>query len=229
MRKVRQVMSFCLVLLVGGFLQYVTAGEDGSGTTTGWESQRSLAEGIQPRMGRGISNTTPAIVFDVMGDDKWTMICGEFYGKFFGYYWDGGKWVPDRSRVEGLKDIGSCSAPEFVTDLTKQRKWTLIARNGAGKFLGFYWDGKKWASDPAAVEGLGVEPGGAALTVLDNLKGDSKRTLITGREDGTFKGYCWDGGKWAADPSTVAGLPGIGQRCRPRRQFSRQGPDAGSL
>ncbi len=207
-------MSFCLVLLAGGFLQCVNAGEISPQITTGWEFDKSLARGIQPRMGRGIGTTTFAVARDVMGDGKWILISGELYGKFFGYYWDGGKWISDRSRVKGLGDIGGCSAPALVRNLTGDNKWTLIARNSAGKFLGYHWDGTKWASEPARVKGLDVVPGGASLTIMNNLKGNGKWTLITGSGDGTFKSYYWDGTKWVADQSRVAGLKDVGMRSR---------------
>lgn len=219
MKKVRQIMSLCLVVFAGGFLQYVTAAEIGSEITTGWESERSLADGIQPRMGRGISNTAPAIAFDVMGDGKWTMICGELYGKFFGYYWDGGKWIPDRSRVNGLKDIGGHSAPAIVPNLTGEKKWTLIARNSAGKFFGYCWDGTKWASDQAAVKGLDAISGRASIAIMKNLKGSGKWTLISGNDEGTFKGFCRDGAKWVSDASIVAGLKDVGSRSKATAGF----------
>jgi hypothetical protein len=194
----------CFILLLGSISFFI--GEVEAVTTSGWESEKAVVA----RLPKNIYVAYPSIAFDVMGDGNIILVSGDGYGHWYGYYWNGAQWLSDTSRVNGLKNIGLNSAPAMAFNLTGDGNWTLIARNYAGTFYGYYWNGTQWLSDSSRVAGLDVIPGGAGITILDNLTGDRRVTLITGNDDGTFSGYYWNGAQWISDSSRVNGLEDVG-------------------
>lgn len=217
------IVFICFMLLVAGISFCV--GEAEAVTTSGWESEKAVVEGLV----EGIAMTFPSIAFNVTGDGNWTLISGEWYGRFYGYYWNRTEWISYPSRVNGLEDIRAYSAPAMAFNMTGDGNWTLIARNSAGNFYGYYWNGTQWFSDPSRVAGLDTIPERAGLTIIDNLTGDGSWTLISGNDEGTFNSYYWDGTLWISDSSRVNGLEDVGSYSRVTASFNVFGDEKWTL
>jgi parallel beta-helix repeat protein len=214
---IRLSMVFiCFILLLGSISLCIGKAE--AVTTSGWESEKEVIRGLPEH----IYIAYPSIAFDVMGDGNIFLISGDGYGHWFGYYWNGKRWFSDVSRVTGLKkeNIGLNLAPAMAFNLTGDGKWTLIVRNSVGNFYGYYWNGMQWLSDSSRVAGLDVIPGMAGITILDNLTGDGRETLITGNDEGTFNGYYWNGTQWISDISRVNGLENVGSHSSVTSRFN---------
>jgi hypothetical protein len=159
---------------------------------TKWITDSSYVAGL-PDVG---STSAPALAFNLTGDDRWTLIAGESTGEFNGFYWDGDQWVSDSSRVSGLGDVGSDSAPALAFNLTGDDTWTLIAGEDNGRFNGFYWDGDQWVSDSSRVSGLGDVGSDSSPLLVFNLTGDNSWMLISGLGDGRYYSYYWEDNSW---------------------------------
>ena len=206
-------MSFvvCLMLLFTGV--GVTSAE----IISGWETEK-IVEGLIEK-----EACSPSIGFNVTGDGKWTLIAGYYAGAFNGFYWNGTQWIEDSSRVAGLGDIGSCSTVTVAFNVTGDGNWCLIAKNSDGNFYGYYWDGIQWIEDSSRVNGLPAISGASSLTIIDNLTGNGTWTLISGNDEGTFKGFYWNGTQWIEDSSRVAGLEDVGSRSTVTAAFNVTG------
>lgn len=222
--RVGMVFIICFMLVLGGMLFCI--GEAKAVTTSGWESEKSVVEGTGSIYG---GSAIPSIAFNVTGDGNWTLISGAMYGEFHGYYWNGTQWFSDTSRVTGLGGIEYISAPAMAFNLTGDGNWTLIARNSAGIFWGYYWNGNVWVKDSLRVAGLDVIRGNAGLTIIDNLTGDGNWTLISGDAEGTFNGYYWNGTQWVSDSSRVNGLGDVGSHSKLTASFNVFGDEKWTL
>ena len=187
---------------------------------TQWVSDPSRVAGLGD-----VRGAWPAMAFNVTGDGTWTMITGDIYGGFHGYYWNGTQWVSDPARVAGLVNVECDSTPALAFNVTGDGTWTLITGelghcggyytydNCAG-FYGYYWNGTQWVSDPSRVAGLGRIKCYSCPSMAFNPRGDGKWILISGDErggwGGKFYGWYWNGTQWVSDSSVVAGLGGSG-------------------
>ena len=205
--RMRIVLIFLFygLLPLGMLLLFCIGGAEAE-AISGWESENAAIKGLPEY----IYVAHPSTAFDIMGDGNIVLISGEGYGSWLGYYWNGTEWVSDPSRVSGLKEMVGYSAATISFNLTGNGNWILIARDSDGIFLGYYWNGKQWISDSSMVAGLDVIPGRAGLTIIGNLTGDGKWTLITGNEEGTFRSYYWSGTQWISDFFRVNGLEDVG-------------------
>ncbi|MCK4624214.1 MAG: right-handed parallel beta-helix repeat-containing protein [Phycisphaerae bacterium] len=168
-------------------------------TTGKWVEDKTLISGLKSRGWREY----PAFAYNVTGDKKWTMICHQG-SSFYGYYWNGKKWVEDPSRVRGLSSrlghSGTYAAHTFLRDLKGKGKWTLLL----GTIEAFYWNGKEWVEDTSRLNGL---PKLYRSTSGFNVFGKKKWNLIVNNVNSkSFRVFRWDGTKWNEDKAKAAGL-----------------------
>jgi hypothetical protein len=167
-----------------------------------WVEDKTLVNGLISRGWREY----PAFAYNVVGDDKWTLIshCGS---GFYGYYWDGTQWVEDSSRVNGLAAISGKTSHTFIEELTGDEKWTLITGTEDGTFRAFYWDGAQWVEDSSRVNGLPDVGSYSRVTAGFNVFGDDKWNLITTTVSSkSFRVFRWDGTQWIEDITKAVGL-----------------------
>jgi hypothetical protein len=139
-------------------------------------------------------NFSPYLGFNLTYDGVWTLISGEYYGNYYGFYWNGTQWVADQTRVEGLVNLGRYSTVAYAFNVTGNGKWILIAAGGStGVWRGYYWSGTRWNSDDTYCDGLkpltSSEGYRGAPTMAFNVRNDQKWVFITGKGDGLFAGY----------------------------------------
>ena len=176
-----------------------------------WVSNTSLVSGLE-YMGQ---SSTTTITYNLIGDNKWTLIIGENDGVFNGYYWNGTGWSANTSLIAGLGDVGANSATTIAYNITGEGLWVLIAGESDGVFNGFFWNGTGWTENTSLVSGLGDVGAASTPFVTYNLIGDNKWTLFSGENDGVFNGYYWNGTGWTENTSLVSGLVDIGFRSTP--------------
>jgi len=184
-----------------------------------WVPNSSIVSGL----GDVGYSSAPTIGFNVTGSGKWELISGNYYGKFYGYYWNGVQWVSDSSIVNGLGDVGYYSKPSLVFNLTGNNRWNLITGERYGKFYGYYWNGVQWVSDSSIVNGLGDVGSHSAPTITFNLTGDNKYVLIAGEYTGVFNGYYWENGQWNVNSTLISGLGDVGYYSTPSIGFNVTG------
>ena len=149
----------------------------------------------------------PALAYDLRGDGKWVLI-GHQGSNFYGYFWDGSKWIEDTSLVNGLSGVSGEVKHWLLHDLRSDGKWVLISGTEEGTPVGFYWDGDQWVKDDSLVEGVGKVGVHISVAGCHNLRGDNRWILIVTNYSKAYpKGYYWDGSKWVEDPDIVKGLP----------------------
>lgn len=105
---------------------------------SGWVANTSLVSSL----GDIGSYSTPAIAFNISGNNTWDLIVGQTAGTFSGYHWDNG-WVSDSNVVNELGDAGGNSAPSIAFDLLPNN-WYLITGLSNGRFYSYYWNTEKW-------------------------------------------------------------------------------------
>lgn len=215
---IRMSMVFICVLIL------LSTGIGVVGATTwssGWESEKALVRyGYSDKWSIG-GYAYPHIAYNLRGDGKWVLISHRQVNNYhpFGYYYDDSenKWVDDSSLVNGLPAHCWQEYSAFAYNVTGDGKWTLIS-HCHDCFFGYYWNGTHWMEDTTRVDGLpdnGLSQSGrTSHTLIEDLKGDGKWTLLSGTGDGTFRAFYWNGTGWINDTSRVNGLPDIGRRSR---------------
>lgn len=128
----------------------------------------------------------PYICNNCTGDNRWTLIYGQYDGTFGCYYWTGSAWASIGASCTGLGDVGLESRPYACDNCTGDGRWTFISGEEYGTFLGYYWNGTQWVSDSSRVYGLGDIGSCSRPSICNNCVGDGKWTLVSGNLDGTF-------------------------------------------
>jgi len=157
---------------------------------TSWVQNTSLISGLGDIGGY----STPSIVYNFSGNNKWTMISGEYNGVFVGFQWNGTSWVSNTSLVSGLIDVGYNAYPSLLFNFSGTSDWKLISGNDEGIFYGFQWNGTSWVQNTSIVDGL--EDIGSALAfstpyAVNNFSSSNHWNLFTGRNDGIFLSYSY--------------------------------------
>jgi len=98
-----------------------------------WISDSSLVAGLGS-LGYWACSA-PTMAFNITEDGKWNLIAGNYYGEFFGYYWNGTQWINSPSLVSGL--VGSYRSQPSVA--FKDGKWCMVAGTSGGTFDGFVY------------------------------------------------------------------------------------------
>ncbi len=192
-------------------LFFALSGMASAAITSGWESESAL---VKLRDGdkwptSGYYYGMPSTAYNLSGDGKWVLLSTtEANSKFFSYFWDAARneWVADDSLVAGLKINGWGEYPALAYNVMGDNKWTLITH--ANAFYGYYWNGTQWVEDSNRINGLPTDIGYRTThTLLENLNGDGKWTLITGATNGLFRAFYWNGTQWMEDSARASGLP----------------------
>ena len=197
-----------------------------------WISEPNFNDGISG----GVGWESPAIGYNVTGDDTWTMIFGDMFGNHYGFYWNGTSWVQDQSRVLGITDYNTLfiySSPSLGYNVTGSDNWELIFGYGAGVFQGYYWNGTSWVLDAGIVSGLGDVGDRSSPTLAYNVTGENFWTLMSG--EWTLEGYInvngfrFNGTTWVTDNDIVAGLPSIQHVIKPHLMYNLTGDNNWNL
>jgi len=112
---------------------------------------------------------------------------------------------------------------------------TLISGDALGNFHSFFWDGSTWGADDTRVAGLGNIGGTSGgwnystPHLSYNVTGDGNWTLISGRYNGDFRGFYWNGSQWIEKSSYVQGLGDIGSESAPSIAFNVTGDSKWTL
>ncbi len=125
------------------------------------------------------------------------------------------QWMPDSALVNGLPELGIIgdNSQCLIFNLTGNSQWVLIIGQYNGwtvneyPFLGYYWNGSQWVSNPALVQGLIAYPNENDPTVGFNITGDNTFDMIVAQWDGGWTGYAWNGSQWVVNTTLINGLP----------------------
>lgn len=133
------------------------------------------------------------------------------------------QWMPDSALVNGLPELGiigwNCQC--LIFNFTGNGQWILIIGQENSytvneyPFLGYYWNGFQWVSNPALVQGLTAYPNGNDPTVGFNVTGDNTFDMIVAQWAGNnlqccgqcWTGYAWNGYQWVVNSTIINGLP----------------------
>lgn len=174
-------------VLISGEYENVFNGYTWDGTT--WVSNATVVNGLS--ITAETWNLIPALANNLRDDGKWVLISGEYYGVFYGFYWNGSQWESDSSLVSGLGDIGIKSTLDIAFNVTGDGRWILIAADDQPTWRGFYWSGSAWVVDNTPCDGL-VTGARMKPCLFFNLKSDDYWHMISGQSNGTFVGYYMD-------------------------------------
>ena len=110
----------------------------------------------------------------------------------------------DSDIVNGLPDIGAGSAP-FVWEWNGSHQM-IAGTNTVGDYQGFSWNGTRWLTNGSLDDNLPAF-GGSSWSQVSVYNISEEWFLITGRNDGTYAGYKWNGSGWDVELSVNASLP----------------------
>ena len=212
--KIKEMIFVFMVVLCIGSVQ------------ASWISEPDFNDGLSG----GVGWQTPAIGYNVTGDDTWTMIFGDMFGNHYGFYWNDTSWVQDQSRVSGITNYDTLfvySSPSLGYNVTGSGNWELILGVGSGIFKGYYWNGTSWVLDAGIVSGLGDVGDRATPTLAYNVTGENFWTLMSGEWslDGYIyvNGFRFNGTSWVTDNDIITGLPSIQHVNRPHLMYNLTG------
>ncbi|MFW6134287.1 MAG: carboxypeptidase regulatory-like domain-containing protein [Elusimicrobiota bacterium] len=169
-----------------------------------WIHDSSLVNGLE----RHAWTEAPAFDYNVTGNNKWILICHAKDSNWYGYYWNGIKWIEDNTLVEGLDNISGETSHVFLDNLQGEGKQTLITGTKEGSFRAYYWDitTEQWIEDNSRATGLENRSQGR-ITAAFNIFGNNQWNCITGSSGGQqLYAYYWNGSQWIRDESNEAGL-----------------------
>jgi hypothetical protein len=168
-----------------------------------WVYDASLTKGLKAHGWE----EAPALAKNPRGDGRWVLI-GHQGSSFYGYWWDGTKWVEDPSLMRELSGVRGEVKHCIVYNLRGDGRWALISGTEEGTPVGFYWDGTRWVKDDSLVRGIGKWGVHTSVTACYNLRGDNRWVLIIANyAKARPRGYYWDGSKWVYDARITKGLP----------------------
>ena len=172
---------------------------------TSWISNTSLVTGLTDVGDR----SSPTMIYNFSGNNKWTLISGELTTNYNGYQWNETSWVSNTSLVTGLTAYGYDN-PFLIYNFSGNNKWTLISGNLGGLFQGYEWNGTSWVSNTSLVTGLTDVGTNSYPTIVYNFSGNNKWNLISGSTNNDFFGFTWNGTSWVNNNFLETGLISVG-------------------
>jgi len=168
---------------------------------------------FHPRIVNGLLSLSPTSSNPVVfyKDSSWYIITGEDSGVFFGYVWNGLRWVSNSTIVSGLTDIGERATP---TVYYKDSSWNLISGAQNGNFYGFTWNGNQWVSNSTLVSSL-PNVGASGNSVPFVFYKDSSWYMIAANYTGKLYGFTWNGNQWVSNSTIILGLPYMELQIKP--------------
>lgn len=124
----------------------------------------------------------------------------------------GAQWMPDSTLVNGLPELGTIgeNCQYLIFNLTGNGQWVLIIGQCSMAFLGYYWNGNQWVSNPGLVQGLTAYSNENDPVVGFNITGDNKFDMIVAQGAGSnsegWTGYAWNGSQWVPNSNIINGL-----------------------
>ena len=159
-------------------------------TGTAWYEDAYLSEGL---VGQGADPSTEMLIHD--SEYQLYISTTSIYSLFSSYFWEPDETytydtiLPDLPLADGDHDLDiyvntGTDDPDCVCDL-------LLSRHD-----GWLLDNSK----DAGVDYMGQD---IYLTIFEL---DSIRYMVSGKQDGTFAGYRWNGSSWLSDAGIISGL-----------------------
>ncbi|MFH2028120.1 MAG: right-handed parallel beta-helix repeat-containing protein, partial [Nanoarchaeota archaeon] len=131
---------------------------DGKYRGFGWDGQQWIEEtDIVNGLGDSSYDSKPTIGFNVTGNDKWTIIVGRSsggLGSYYGFQWNGSKWIYNTSIVSGLFVPMWYPSPRLVYDYQENKGWTIVTGGDDGYFRFFEWNKDGWRLNESLSNGL---------------------------------------------------------------------------
>jgi len=147
---------------------------------TKWLSNSTITQGL-PDVPNGDFGSTLAVFYK---DSNWYLISEDRNSKFYGYSWNGNKWIANSIIINGLPDLGNSATPMVFY---KDSNWYLISGMTNGRFYGYSWNGTQWKVNLIINASISSVEGNSAPFVFNTSSTDWY--LISGSAGGEFYGY----------------------------------------
>ena len=144
------------------------------------------------------------------------LIAGEMTGVFYGFNWNGTKWLSNSSIVLGLGDIGNYPYPAICNNCTGHAEWELIAgESNANVYYGFYWNSTSWVLNSSIISGLSSVTAYGSPAICNNCTGhgfspEYPYELIATEWKNVVYGFYWNSTSWISNSSIISGLSSLG-------------------